>query len=65
MRKGGRVGVISFHALEDTLVKKKFRSLAREGRGELLTKKPIIPSREEIIKNPRARSAKFRVIKII
>lgn len=60
--KGSRVAIISFHSLEDRLVKRKFRELAKASRAELLTKKPTTPSKEEIEKNPRSRSAKLRVI---
>lgn len=59
---GGRIAVITFHSLEDGLVKRLFRSLGDEGRATLITKKPLLPKREEIIKNPRARSAKLRII---
>jgi 16S rRNA (cytosine1402-N4)-methyltransferase len=68
LRKGGRMCIISFHSLEDRMVKETFRKL--EGRGadgsnqeavmRVLTKKPIIPSEEEQRKNPRSRSAKLR-----
>jgi 16S rRNA (cytosine1402-N4)-methyltransferase len=58
----GRVAVITFHSIEDGLVKRRFREWAKEGRAELVVKKPIVPTREEIQKNPRARSAKLRVI---
>jgi len=62
MNKGGRVAIISFHSLEDRLVKQKFRELARSGKAELLTKKPITPDEEEIKSNPRSRSAKLRAL---
>lgn len=60
---GGRLGVISFHSLEDRIVKRTLRSLAQgpEPRLVVLTKKPLIPSEEERRANPRARSAKLRV----
>lgn len=57
---GGRVAMVSFHSLEDRLVKQAFRTLASEKEFELITKKPIIPSEEEIRRNPRSRSAKLR-----
>ena len=59
---GGRAAVISFHSLEDRIVKEEFRLLAREKDWKLLTKKPITAGREEILRNPRARSAKLRAI---
>ena len=64
MRPEGRVVIISFHSLEDRIVKNAFRNLAKNNQVTLLTKKPISPTREEIIENPRARSAKLRAIKI-
>ena len=59
----GRICVISFHSLEDRIVKHTFRSLAQgpAPRLALLTKKPILPSEQECRDNPRARSAKLRV----
>ncbi|MDP3947130.1 MAG: 16S rRNA (cytosine(1402)-N(4))-methyltransferase RsmH [bacterium] len=59
---GGRAAVIAFHSLEDRIVKEEFRRLYREKGWHLLAKKPITASREEISKNPRARSAKLRAI---
>lgn len=76
LNPGGRVGIISFHSLEDRLVKTAFRKLAGEcvcgrvlelcicprvPRLKVITKKPICAKEDEIAENPRARSAKFRV----
>ncbi|MEK7123410.1 MAG: 16S rRNA (cytosine(1402)-N(4))-methyltransferase RsmH [Patescibacteria group bacterium] len=62
---GGRLAVISFHSLEDRIVKNFFREMKKEGRLEILTKKPVVPSDEEIKLNPRSRSAKLRVCRKI
>ncbi len=62
LTSGGRMAVISFHSLEDRLVKTFFRDMMRSGEGLLLSKKPITPSLDEIYNNPRSRSAKLRVI---
>jgi 16S rRNA (cytosine1402-N4)-methyltransferase len=58
---GGRWVVLSYHSLEDRLVKHAFQRLAREGTFRVLTRKVIQPGEEEIRNNPRARSAKMRV----
>jgi 16S rRNA (cytosine1402-N4)-methyltransferase len=60
LRVGGRICVISFHSLEDRIVKLCFRALARAGTIKLITKKPLRPSEEETQDNPRARSARLR-----
>lgn len=61
----GRIAVITFHSLEDRIVKRFFRNKYNEGLATLINKKPIIPNREELEKNPRSRSAKLRIIKKI
>ena len=60
VRPGGHIVVISFHSLEDRKAKESFRELARSGLGVILTKKPILPSEEEVRANPPSRSAKLR-----
>ncbi len=61
LKKNGQLAVISFHSLEDRIVKIFFRETAKEGNLKILTKKPIRPEQEEINLNPRSRSAKLRV----
>ena len=59
---GGRIIIITFHSLEDRIVKETFKFMAKMGGWKLITKKPITPTSEEIQLNPRARSAKLRAI---
>ena len=65
LKMHGKIVVISFHSLEDRIVKQVFNKLAarEDVLFEVLTKKPVIPSKEEIDENSRSRSAKLRVIK--
>jgi 16S rRNA (cytosine1402-N4)-methyltransferase len=60
LKPGGHVVVISFHSLEDRIVKDAFREGAKQGYFDLLTKKPVTATKEESDRNPRARSAKLR-----
>ena len=61
---GARAVIVAFHSLEDRIVKHTFRALeaATDIRARVLTKKPVVPSEDEITRNPRARSAKLRAI---
>jgi 16S rRNA (cytosine1402-N4)-methyltransferase len=61
---GGRIAVITFHSIEDRIVKHLFRDEVAKGKGSLITKKPILPSTSELSQNPRARSAKLRVFEV-
>ena len=58
---GGRIVIITFHSLEDRIVKNTFLDWEEKGLGKILTKKPIIPTEEEIEENRRSRSSKLRV----
>jgi 16S rRNA (cytosine1402-N4)-methyltransferase len=59
---GARGAVISFHSLEDRLVKRDFKAKAAGGGMRIVTKKPVRATRDEVLSNPRSRSAKLRVI---
>ena len=76
LNEGGRFSVITFHSLEDRIVKEAFRKLenpcecppefpvcvcGKKPIAKVITRKPVLPSKEEIEKNPRSRSAKLRV----
>jgi len=65
LRVGGRFGVISFHSLEDRIVKRIFRQWRDEAVVRWVTRKPVAPGRPEQIENPRSRSAKLRVVEKI
>jgi 16S rRNA (cytosine1402-N4)-methyltransferase len=61
LKTGGYAAVISFHSLEDRIVKHNFRKNADEGIYEIITKRPLTADKDEINRNPRARSAKLRI----
>jgi len=60
---GGSLAAISFHSLEDRIVKRDFKGKEKAGRWRVITKKPVRPSEEEVRSNPRARSAKLRAVR--
>ena len=60
LKPGGRLVLISFHSLEDRQVKDAFREAGRDKTFEVLTKKPVVASEQEQLRNPRSRSAKLR-----
>lgn len=62
---GGRIAIITFHSLEDGIVKNTFRNWQKEEKGIVLTKKPIGPTEEELSTNRRARSAKVRIFQTL
>ena len=63
--RGGRLSAISFHSLEDRIVKRYFKEKSDLGQGKIITKKPITASDKEISENPRSRSAKLRILEKI
>jgi 16S rRNA (cytosine1402-N4)-methyltransferase len=65
LRTGARLAIITFHSLEDRIVKHTFRALERQlAAATVLTKKPILPADDETARNPRSRSAKLRVVEV-
>jgi 16S rRNA (cytosine1402-N4)-methyltransferase len=62
LEDGGRMAVITFHSIEDRIVKQRFREIEHDHGGVRITKKPIVPTKEALADNPRARSAKLRVL---
>ncbi len=61
LKTGGKIAVISFHSLEDGIVKRDFKEAVCIGKYRIITKKPVIALQAEVEKNPRARSAKLRI----
>jgi len=65
LARGGRMAVITFHSIEDRIVKRFFKEKVLSGEAEFINKRPIAPQKEEILNNKKARSAKLRVIEKI
>jgi len=65
LKIGGRLSVVSFHSLEDRTVKRFAKDKAQDGLVKIITKKPMVPTEEEVRSNPRSRSAKLRIIEKI
>lgn len=61
LEKNGRLAVITFHSLEDRIVKKAFVRFEDEQKGKIITKKPILPTRQEMKENSRSKGAKLRI----
>src|SRR3989344_1055392 len=61
LEKNGRIVIITFHSLEDRIVKRAFMKFEKEGKGKIITKKPILPTEEETRVNKRSKSAKLRI----
>jgi 16S rRNA (cytosine1402-N4)-methyltransferase len=64
LKSGGRMVAISFMSIDDRKVKQRFRELGRERVATILTKHPLQPSEEEIVRNPASRSAKLRALEM-
>jgi 16S rRNA (cytosine1402-N4)-methyltransferase len=64
LRPGARIGIISFHSLEDRMVKRAFQGLVQGGLAAAVTRRPIEAGEEEVAANPRSRSAKLRVVRV-
>jgi 16S rRNA (cytosine1402-N4)-methyltransferase len=65
LKIGGHISVITFHSLEDRIVKRAFMSLKQEGKALMINKKPITPGDDELMNNSRSRSAKLRLLEKI
>lgn len=65
LNANGRMAVISFHSIEDRIVKRYFQEKAKEGVAKIITKRPLVATDEETKENPRARSAKLRILEKI
>ena len=65
LKIGGHISIITFHSLEDRIVKRAYMNLKENGKARMINKKPIIPTDDEIMNNPRSRSAKLRLLEKI